>query len=133
MPAARIAPWALALATMLALPALADAPRVITMGYVAGAGDFACIIRGVGCVQFFVEGGETQATIVGDDDVMPFIGLDACSPDCGHEVSACGSVTITGLHEGNRLTVFVGEVRGMLLCGSLLAEPVKGTVTATFT
>ncbi|HEV8358894.1 MAG TPA: hypothetical protein VGR28_00415 [Candidatus Thermoplasmatota archaeon] len=124
-------------AALALVPALAsaDEPRVMVEQYVAGTGDLACFVSGVGCTRFYVEGGETAASLVIRDEVHNPVAFDACSPDCATlSVSGCGAGTLSGLRAGNQVFVFIDELRGPLYCGvGQVGAALKGTVTATFT
>lgn len=126
----------LALAVLIALAASALAadshePRVVRERYVAGSGDLACLVSGVGCARFDVLGGESVARITVDDDVRERVGANACS-ECAVLQSFCASGTVA-VEPGTVLFVFVHEARGPLSCGLVSGGAgVSGWITAEF-
>ena len=125
------------LALLATAPVAASGERVVTERYVAGVGDVACTFpSGLGCLRFFVEGGETSVRLVVEDDVMDGVAFDACSPGTcqGATGSFCAEGTLVGLHAGDQLVVFLREATALLACGvPRVGSAVSGTVTATFT
>lgn len=109
-------------------------PRVEVAGYVAGTGDLGCVVTGLGCLRFSVQGHESQVTVTLDDEVLDPVAMDVCSPDCGGATgSFCGSGTVTGLKPGDQVFVFVNVATGTDQCWPALGAGFRGEATAVFT
>jgi hypothetical protein len=138
----------IALLVMLALP-LAFAPahadsRTESHTYLGGTGDAAwlacpdpdCPAEYVGGAPFTLEGDESSAAIVIQDDVNAFVGGFYEVRDANDVAlssgSFCGSTTATIGAGAVSLQVFVDEAFGLIDCGSARGFGVKGTITVTF-
>lgn len=121
--------------TVLAPATLASDPRTVTEQYVAGVGDLACAISGLGCVRVFAEGAETSVALqVTDTSGLP-IAFDVCTePTCTMAGgSYCATGVVSGFAPGSMVTVFLRTATGAMTCGLFrLGVPTTGTVTATF-